>query len=798
MQYGLNGEVVKGTGREFVYKSKIQFENEQLRVICISTITFLLSRVVLFIGEGDDIGIAPFGIVFLMSMVMTRRESRILCSSIAAFLGYFTIAADIKDVMWYIATILIFLGYSLTISKRNIKQKVGTLYGIIFGTQILYGFISGGYTIGLNVTLAMINTVIMIPIYYVISYGLRCINEYNSNYFFNIEELISISIILCLMVAGVGGFLVFGLSIRSILGYFMIMTVAYIGGVANGAAIGVAMGIILGISSGNMIAGIGFYSVIGLVCGLFKETGRLFSFLSAVLIYFVLALYSRDLSIVSSSEVIISGILFLSIPRNILSSIEAEMDNEIKGELLNQNHLGQVKLEFTERIEVLGEALDLVASSIVEMSENNNLCYKDRSVELIDNLSCRVCESCKKANKCWKNNFNQTYTAFGILIQSREENHPEFPAYLEETCENKRKLIRQAEDIVNTAKIQEIEKRRIEEGRKIVSNHIVNISKSLDNMFNEFKRDVSWCGNLERVVRKELNKNSIKYKDIFCYTDNTGKLKVKINMENCAGGSYCVKNVLPIINNIVKMPMTLGEDGCRINPNNKDCAVTLTEVPKYHVISYAAMDVKEGEKHTGDSYTFGKAGDGKYITILSDGMGSGPEASRESKITVDLVEKFLQSGFDIDTSLNTVNSIMCMKFDESEKYSTLDMNVIDLYTGKAKFYKVGATTSFIKRGNKIKKISSSMPPLGLMDEMEVEGIEETLRDGDYIITLSDGVLDVDKSEVGNSIWLEKYLQGNKSGARDLVTEILNESKRVNNGKIKDDMTVVVSKISAVY
>ena len=82
-------------------------------------------------------------------------------------------------------------------------------------------------------------------------------------------------------------------------------------------------------------------------------------------------------------------------------------------------------------------------------------------------------------------------------------------------------------------------------------------------------------------------------------------------------------------------------------------------------------------------------------------MGSGPEASKESKMTVDLVEKFINCGFGIDTALNTVNSIMTMKFDEDEKFSTLDMNTIDLYSGKISFIKVGATTSFIKRGKEI-------------------------------------------------------------------------------------------------
>ena len=50
---------------------------------------------------------------------------------------------------------------------------------------------------------------------------------------------------------------------------------------------------------------------------------------------------------------------------------------------------------------------------------------------------------------------------------------------------------------------------------------------------------------------------------------------------------------------------------------------------------------------------------------------------------------------------------MGMKFKEDEKFTTLDMNSIDLYTGEIEFIKVGASMSFIKRGNEIEVINSS-------------------------------------------------------------------------------------------
>ena len=71
-------------------------------------------------------------------------------------------------------------------------------------------------------------------------------------------------------------------------------------------------------------------------------------------------------------------------------------------------------------------------------------------------------------------------------------------------------------------------------------------------------------------------------------------------------------------------------------------------------------------------------------------MGSGPEAGLESKVSVEIIEKFMDVGFDEKIAIDAVNAIMSIKFSEDEKFSTLDMSKIDLYTGNAKFMKVGA------------------------------------------------------------------------------------------------------------
>ena len=796
MQYGLSGGRIKGLSKKNSKKIEL---GEDSFILCIIFITsLLLSRVTIMFGEGDISGVSPFGLAFLISIVMTKTQNKILSAATGAIIGYFTVNATLSDGWIYLTTVLTILGYTFLVNKFKKNISVLSLFLLIFLSYTIYNLMIVKYDFGVSVTISILNTVLIVPVYFVVKYSLRCIGEYNTNYFFNTEEIISIAIIICLMAAGIGEISIVGVSIKNIISLAIVISIAYIGGSANGAAIGITMGVILGITSGDMISGIGIYGSVGLIVGLFKDTGKIFSFLSSMIVFLILSLYSKGLYVQGIFEILIGGFIFLLIPKKILKTLELELCKEVKIDAMQEEHLNQIKDEFTRKVQGFENTLGVVSKSLRNISDNDKLSYKNRSTALIENLADRVCENCENCNRCWDREFTQTYNAFQLLLKGREEGRDYFPMELEKKCINKYDLIRNSEDVLNILNANEITKRKLSEGRILISNHLNNMSNNLYNMVGDIKRDIDWCLDVERIVRRELNKNSIKYKEVFCFNDKGGKVNIKINMEKCSRCDYCIKNVLPVVNKVMKNPMMISDEGCRIKPNNKECSILLKEMPKYKIKSYAGVRVKEGEQYTGDTCTFGNYPGGKYVTILSDGMGSGPEAGKESKITVDLVEKFIEEGLGINTALETVNSIMSMKFEEDEKFATLDLNTIDLYTGKAHFYKVGAAASFIKRGNKINKISSNMPPFGLVDKIEVESVEEMINGGDLIITLSDGVLDVDKDGVGDSKWLEDYLIKNDSDPKDLAMDILEYSRDINGGKIKDDMTIIVSKVYSVY
>lgn len=780
-------------------KNKIDIKKQYLLVVFGLFLSgVLISRVVIFFNDSNIVGIAPFGIAYLMSVICRGGFKNIIAATSGVAVGYVSIFASISDKYITLLMVGVLILYSLVISRINKKVRDIGIFTVLIAAYLTYGYFIQGYEFGINITLTLLNIIVIIPVYYVIKYGVKCIEEFNSNYYFDTEDILSIGIILCLVIAGIGRVSIEGVGFRNIFAYMLIILVAYIGGSTYGGAFGISMGVIVGLSFGDAMESIALYSLIGLISGIFKENGKIFVMLAYIMTYIGSALYLQNLNIYSITEVVVAGGLFLAFPNKLLKNAEIELDIGKKKNAKNEIELSEIKGEFADKIKGLGIALNIVSETLENMTSNQTLMYKNKSAALIENLTNRVCIDCIRARTCWDRDFNITYKAFEELIRGCEENRILFPHQLEKTCEEKFQLIKSTDSLVTKLRSNEIMKDRLEEGRLIVATHLKNVANSLDEMFLSFKKDVSVDEDLGRILMKGLNKNSIYPKNIFCYRDINGRIKIKFNLQNCDGSNYCNKVILTKINEIMNVNMSISEDSCKISPNCNDCSIIFEETPNFNMISYGAMSTKTTEEYSGDSYSFGKDNNGRYITIISDGMGSGPQAARESLATVNIIEKYIEVGFNVEIAINMVNAIMAMKFEEDEEFSTLDLNVVDLYSGEASFTKIGGVASFVKRGKSVKTIMSNIPPFGLVDKIEIDKVNVKLKNGDIIIMVSDGVIDINKNSMGDYSWIEEYLKEGVKDPKKLAQDILEKAKQLSDGKPKDDMTVVVSKVSSVY
>ncbi|HET6872186.1 MAG TPA: SpoIIE family protein phosphatase, partial [Sporolactobacillaceae bacterium] len=179
---------------------------------------------------------------------------------------------------------------------------------------------------------------------------------------------------------------------------------------------------------------------------------------------------------------------------------------------------------------------------------------------------------------------------------------------------------------------------------------------------------------------------------------------------------------------------------------------------------------------------------------ISDGMGNGERAHNESMETLKLLSKVLKSGIDETIAIKSINSILSLRTTE-EIFSTLDLALIDLQDANCKFLKIGSNPSFIKRGDQVMMIEAGNLPMGIIQDVDVDVVGQQLKAGDLLIMMSDGVFESPKSVENQEIWLKRKIKElQTSNPQDIADLILEEVIRTSNGEIRDDMTIVVSKI----
>lgn len=791
MDYGIEVPSYRKVDSEKA-KKKLSFEKGMLIMLLTIVSGTMISRVGFGFVEG--LYLAPFGIGYILALAKKNDIKNLSLIFVAVLIGYLSGGSKIIDTMLCITLATVVLICKIVFNTLKKEFKNGIVFLALIISSLIIGLLFGEQSFEINLIFSLTKAAVIIPVFYILNYAIGCMQEINTNYFYSTEELISIAILSCLVIAGIGDFTIFSIEIRTIVALAMVITTAYASGSNSGAILGITMGIIIGIANNDLLIVTTMYSICGLIVGVFKETGKVFSLLAYFISLFMILTYTGNITVQSIIEVSIAGIIMLIIPEKTIKEILRELNNEEKSKIISDAQVEGIKLEFVDRLESLRGSLTAVASSIESLSGNEKLLMKNKGTAMIESLADRVCQDCEMNNKCWGRELHSTFSDFGELMLSCESKNVYLPKDLNVKCVKRTTLLKSAEELFSTYTINEALKSRLIEGRSVVASQINNMANTVSSILGDFNNNVNSCLEIDKLLRKTLVKNHIRYENVYSYTDRKGRLKIKIKVSSADGENYCRKSIIPVISELVRTPLSIADEGCKINPQTGECSITIEESYKYNVTSHVAFNVKDGEKYSGDSYSFGQNKVGEYVTIVSDGMGSGPEAGLESEAAIELIEKFMEGGFSEVTMLNAVNSIMGMKFSEDEKFTTLDMNSIDLYTGEVEFIKVGASMSFIKRGTEIEVINSSSLPFGIVDDINITPVKRKVKNGDIIVTISDGVTDIDKANIGDYSWIVSYLEGEQNNPELISKEILSLAKKKCNGRVLDDMTVVVSKL----
>lgn len=332
--------------------------------------------------------------------------------------------------------------------------------------------------------------------------------------------------------------------------------------------------------------------------------------------------------------------------------------------------------------------------------------------------------------------------------------------------------------------------RQLMEQRFVFAGQLQEMSRMLFNIASNKRKVEKVSEKKYRQLTREMKSEGILVGDLFYIRAQDGHREYSVQMRTAKPVSVSSDDVAGLLSVLLDVRL-VPHRNCGFFLSQEWNTYLFQEEPSYHVLTGTAKAIKQTETVSGDCFEIFDYGEGNVAVLLSDGMGAGESALKSSSMVVDLMQRFLETGFSVDAAMRLINGVL-LTGGAGRNTSTIDCCNIDLYQGTCHFYKVGAAPSYLKRDNLVEQISSRNLPLGLVEEPERESVIRYLEDGDYIILLSDGVVDAMNQGVGEAALPEIISRFQTRNPSELANDILGYVLRQSRGEVRDDMTVLVT------
>lgn len=384
-----------------------------------------------------------------------------------------------------------------------------------------------------------------------------------------------------------------------------------------------------------------------------------------------------------------------------------------------------------------------------------------------------------------------------ILDRKREE---QYSAQISDLC--KQRLLGYAETFQELAKSFDgefvasgsdrqslLDARKSWESRQVICSNLNEVAQ----IMTEMAREVFYYQPLEerkrRMLLHALRAEGIILENI-CYIPNVaGKRALGITMYTEKKGGRRAQEVADMLSVLLKQQFEVSVSSPYLVDQTSRSYIFVGEA-RFMTLTGFAKIVKENESISGDNYSLLESERGKLTVILSDGTGSGEKACQDSEQVLDLTEKLLEAGYGIQTAVNLVNSALFARGEE-QNHPTLDICDIDLYEGKCEFCKVGGAASFIKRENRVELLEAGSLPLGIFQTVQAQVVQKSLCSGDYLIMMSDGVLDALGENDYEEAMSEAISEMTEQNPKAIAERLLQMAIYAGGGHILDDMTILV-------
>lgn len=572
-----------------------------------------------------------------------------------------------------------------------------------------------------------------------------------------------------------------GISLGCLAGALCTMLAAWKGGAGYGAVAGVCTGLAMDLAVGQAPQYTMAYAFSGLLAGVFWKQGKLFTALTYVLANAVSVLWQWESgpSLGILYEVFAASVLFMVLPDRLTRRVAALLQRERESDLgARERSRARTREQLTYTAGAFRELYDSLRTSFRRVAPNN----ADDS-GIFHRAANKVCVLCALRDHCWQREYPATMNALNdglsAMMKRGRGEAEDFPLHFRTRCLNFPLLLATANEELTALRYRRQFQSRARESREAVCRQYALFARSLDEAARQLEAEPVRDPVREKRVSQRLTALGVEG-DAGVWYDPAGHLILEVSGDGLDALKTDEENQR--LSRLLGIP--LGEPEELDGDGGKGLRWRQAE-PLMAVAGVSARK-KDGQTVSGDAGAWFKTEEGGLFVLLCDGMGSGPDAHRESTLAIRLLEKFLRTGMEPEEAMNTLNSALALRCEEEGGFTTIDLFRLDLYTGEAGFYKLGAAPTYVRRKGAVTRVTGSALPAGLNSADSAPDVSKLrLEAGDTVVLISDGVAAADEDS-----WVKEALAAyDGSDPKSLAAALMEGSARRQGAT--DDRTAVV-------
>lgn len=603
-------------------------------------------------------------------------------------------------------------------------------------------------------------------------------------------DVLCILLTVAAVLLGMSAVTVKGISPAGIVTVVLILFAAAQGGIGGGAAAGVILGMIPSLAAMVSPSAIGVYGFSGLTAGCFKRFRRPGISFGYLLGNILLSLYLLNTTVLTSAmaETVIAAVLFPLIPKGFVFQLKELMGC---GERQGLKEPPAADAYALTRLKETCRGFEAL-TDVVKTVHENALPPRDKNLQtLTERISDRVCGDCSLKNVCWQEDYPQTCKLLLRIFALAEANDgltvKDLPSDFRRKCCHHRELTAAVNCLYELYRKNEYWQEQVILSRDLALSQLRNTERILTALKTDLENRRTLKELLQKNLGRELRKKGFQVDRVAVEALGEGDLSLWLKTRHCRGQRGCGETTVKVLKALTGREYTVS--ACQCGKNGEGCRLCFVRKPAVTVEYSALQLIKRGSAVSGDTGAELMLNEGKEALILSDGMGSGAKAKKESEFTVALIEEVLKSGFGRDFAADLLRYRMLLN-PKTDTYATVDLCLVDLIRKKAEFVKLGAGESFLCTPGQGMKVIGSRAEA---DAAKQPPVIEEINSGDIIIMASDGITELKENGNPAPLWLSALVKEHQyASPKELSREVIAKAESI--GGLRDDCTVIVAKI----